>query len=48
MNCPGQEIDSPFYYSLLDGKQWLNPTTPIPGGAAGQNSRFKCYDGGRC
>ncbi len=45
MNCPGQEIDSPFYFSLLDSKQWLNPTTPIPGGAAGQNSRFKCYDG---
>lgn len=40
MNCPGQEITSPFYYTLENSTQALNPATPLP-----ENSRFKCYDG---
>ncbi len=40
MNCPGQETSSPFYYTLENSTQALNPTTPLP-----ENSRFKCYDG---
>jgi hypothetical protein len=40
MSCPGQETTSPFYYTLQNSTQWLDPATPIP-----YNSRFKCYDG---
>jgi hypothetical protein len=40
MNCPGQETSSPFYFTLEDSKQWLNPNTAIA-----ERSRFKCYDG---
>ncbi len=40
MNCPGQETTSPFYYSLKDSEQWLNPGAPLP-----YDSQFKCYDG---
>ncbi len=40
MNCPGQETTSPFYYTLENSTQALNPDTPLP-----ENSRFKCYDG---
>ncbi len=39
MSCPGQESASPFYYTLENSTQWLNPTTPIA-----SNSQFKCYD----
>jgi hypothetical protein len=40
MNCPGQDPASPFYFTLQNSKQWLNPNTPLP-----YNSQFKCYDG---
>jgi len=40
MSCPGQEVESPFYFTLANTTQWLNPTLPIA-----ENSRFKCYDG---
>lgn len=40
MNCPGQDPTSPFYFTLKNSTQWLNPSTPLP-----NNSQFKCYDG---
>ncbi|MGF6601859.1 hypothetical protein P3T23_006610 [Paraburkholderia sp. GAS448] len=40
MNCPGQDATSPFFFTLKDSKQWLNPGTTLP-----NNSQFKCYDG---
>jgi hypothetical protein len=40
MSCPGQESTSPFYYTMQNSTQALNPNTPIS--SAG---RFKCYDG---
>jgi hypothetical protein len=41
MNCPGQDGSSPFFQTLKDSKQWLDPSkTPLP-----YNSQFKCYDG---
>jgi hypothetical protein len=43
MNCPGQDPTSPFFQTLKNSKQWLdpaNPKTPLP-----NNSQFKCYDG---
>lgn len=40
MNCPGQETNSPFYYTMMGGTNALNPTTPLP-----YDGRFKCYDG---
>ena len=40
MNCPGQDTTSPFYFTLRNTTQWLNPTTPLP-----NNSQYKCYDG---
>jgi hypothetical protein len=41
MNCPGQDGTSPFFQTLKDSKQWLDPAkTPLP-----NNSQFKCYDG---
>ncbi len=43
MNCPGQDPTSPFFQTLKDSKQWLdpsNPKTPLP-----NNSQFKCFDG---
>jgi hypothetical protein len=40
MNCPGQGNTSPFYYTLENSTQALNPDTPIT-----NNSQFKCYDG---
>jgi hypothetical protein len=41
MNCPGQDSTSPFFQTLKDSKQWLDPTkTALP-----NNSQFKCYDG---
>jgi hypothetical protein len=41
MNCPGQETTDPFFYTLKDSSQWLDPqkrTLPM-------HSQFKCYDG---
>jgi hypothetical protein len=40
MSCPGLEQTSPFYFTMENSTQWLNPTTPLPA-----NSRFKCHDG---
>ncbi len=44
MNCPGgPEPDSPFYFTLQNSTQWLDPSDPktdLP-----EDSRFKCYDG---
>src|SRR5512143_3911638 len=40
MNCPGQETTSPFYFTLQNSTQWLNPGIALP-----SNSQFKCYDG---
>lgn len=40
MSCPGQETTSPFYFTMENSTQWLNPTTPIAA-----HSQFKCYDG---
>lgn len=40
MNCPGQETNSPFYFTMKNGTQALNPTTEISA-----DGRFKCYDG---
>jgi Multicopper oxidase len=43
MNCPGQDPTSPFFQTLRDSKQWLdpaNPKTPLT-----NRSLFKCYDG---
>ncbi|KWB80279.1 hypothetical protein WL40_29360 [Burkholderia ubonensis] len=41
MNCPGQETSDPFFYTLKDSPQWLDPTHR----ALPANSQFKCYDG---
>ncbi|ALL70996.1 signal peptide protein (plasmid) [Paraburkholderia caribensis MBA4] len=41
MNCPGQETTDPFFFTLKDSLQWLDPqkrTLPM-------HSQFKCYDG---
>ncbi len=40
MNCPGQSTTSPFYYTLKDSTQWLNPGATLP-----YDSQYKCYDG---
>ncbi|NPT60323.1 hypothetical protein GNZ13_38650 [Paraburkholderia sp. 5N] len=41
MNCPGQETTDPFFFTLKDTPQWLDPNkTPLPA-----HSQFKCYDG---
>jgi len=40
MNCPGQDATSPFYFTLKNSTEWLNPGAPLP-----NNSQFKCYDG---
>ena len=43
MNCPGQDHSSPFFQTLKDSKQWLDPA--IPKTALTNHSLFKCYDG---
>ena len=43
MNCPGQDPTSPFFQTLKDSKQWLDPSNPKT--ALPNNSQFKCYDG---
>jgi hypothetical protein len=40
MNCPGQDPASPFFATLADSRQWLNPGTAIP-----NHAQFKCFDG---
>jgi hypothetical protein len=40
MNCPGQSSTDPFYYTLYNQTNTLNPGTALP-----NNSQFKCYDG---
>ena len=41
MNCPGQTNDSPFFATLQNSKQWLDPDRK----ALAYKSQFKCYDG---
>jgi hypothetical protein len=41
MNCPGQETTDPFFFTLKDSSQWLDPQhRPLSA-----HSQFKCYDG---
>ncbi|MBI4695285.1 MAG: hypothetical protein HY749_14800 [Gammaproteobacteria bacterium] len=40
MSCPGQETDSPFYFTMVDGKFPLDEDKPLA-----ERGRFKCYDG---
>lgn len=41
ISCPGQAANSPFFQTLKDSKQWLDPArNPLP-----YHSQFKCYDG---
>jgi len=41
MNCPGQDPTSPFFATLQDSTQNLDPNrTPLP-----NHAQFKCYDG---
>jgi hypothetical protein len=40
MNCPGQSPSDPFYYTLLNQPNRLNPGTALP-----NNAQYKCYDG---
>ncbi|MGB8328260.1 MAG: hypothetical protein WCE48_11880, partial [Steroidobacteraceae bacterium] len=44
MNCPGQDRTSPFFLTLKDSTQWLDPTTPTKK-ALPANAQFKCFDG---
>ena len=41
MNCPGQETTDPFYFTLKNSTQWLDPQQR----ALPNASQFKCYDG---
>ncbi|MGF6758170.1 choice-of-anchor Q domain-containing protein [Paraburkholderia sp. GAS42] len=41
MNCPGQETNDPFFFTLKDTTQWLDPNHH----ALPAHSQFKCYDG---
>ena len=40
MNCPGQDPTSPFFFTLQNSTNWLNPGVALP-----NNSQYKCYDG---
>ncbi|PTB18449.1 hypothetical protein C9I57_22900 [Trinickia symbiotica] len=40
MNCPGQETNDPFFFTLKNSPTTLNPNHPLP-----YNAQFKCYDG---
>ncbi|RQH05468.1 choice-of-anchor Q domain-containing protein [Paraburkholderia dinghuensis] len=41
MNCPGQDPNDPFFYTLQNTTQWLDAQNrPLPA-----QSQFKCYDG---
>ena len=41
MNCPGQDATSPFFATLKNSKQYLDPDRK----ALAYQSQFKCYDG---
>lgn len=43
MNCPGQDPGSPFFATLKDSTQYLDPANPKT--ALPNNAQFKCYDG---
>ena len=43
MNCPGQDPTSPFFATLKDSTQYLDPANPKT--ALPNNAQFKCYDG---
>src|SRR5467141_1857776 len=48
MNCPGQDPTSPFFQTLKNSKQWLDPLKrSLPGSTTDgtTNAQFKCYDG---
>ena len=46
MNCPGQDATSPFFATLKDSKQWLDPADSAGNKKAlAYHSQFKCYDG---
>jgi hypothetical protein len=40
MSCPGQETNSPFYYTMQNSTLSLQPGSQLT-----SNGRFKCYDG---
>src|SRR5882762_522713 len=40
MNCPGQAAATPFFFTLQNSTQWLNPGPALP-----NSSQYKCYDG---
>ncbi|HUL98298.1 MAG TPA: hypothetical protein VLU24_02455, partial [Mycobacterium sp.] len=43
MSCPGQDPTSPFFLTLRDSTQLLDPSSPkLP---LAYHSQFKCYDG---
>ena len=41
MNCPGQTTSDPYYYTLYNTPQALDPSQRL----LPNNSQFKCYDG---
>ncbi|KFX29753.1 Ig-like domain-containing protein [Ralstonia solanacearum] len=41
MNCPGQESTDPYFFTLKNTTQWLDPQQR----ALPNNAQFKCYDG---
>jgi hypothetical protein len=46
MNCPGQDATSPFFATLKDSKQWLDPADSSGNKKPlAYKSQFKCYDG---
>ena len=40
MNCPGQDVNSLYFFTLKNSPEWLNPGITLP-----NNSQYKCYDG---
>ncbi|TKC89474.1 hypothetical protein FAZ69_11115 [Trinickia terrae] len=41
MNCPGQDPNDPYFFTLKNSTNWLDPThRQLPA-----NAQFKCYDG---
>ncbi|MEX3953709.1 Ig-like domain-containing protein [Paraburkholderia sp. EG287B] len=41
MNCPGQSTTDPYFYTLRNTPNWLDPQQR----ALPNNAQFKCYDG---
>jgi hypothetical protein len=41
MNCPGQDAGSPFFATLKDSKEYLDPDRK----SLAYHAQFKCYDG---